>query len=59
MLDKVLDMTLLVISTVYFEHIQYYINPSHATDLFLYSLKISENQRFFDIFRGYIKTSLA
>ena len=39
------------------------INPSHATglesDLFLYPLKTSENQRFSDVFRGYKKRSVA
>ena len=30
------------------------INPFHATDLFLYPVKTSENQRFFD-FSGGIK----
>ena len=28
------------------------INPLYVTGLFLYSLKTSENQRFFDVFRG-------
>ena len=28
------------------------LNPFHATGHFLYPLKISENQRFSDIFRG-------
>ena len=28
------------------------INSFHATGLFLYSLKISENQRFSNVFRG-------
>ena len=27
-------------------------NPVHATDLFLYPLKRSESQKFFDVFRG-------
>ena len=27
-------------------------NPFHATSLFQYSLKTSENQRFSDVFRG-------
>ena len=31
------------------------INPFHTTDLFLHLLKISENRRFSDIFRGYRK----
>ena len=35
------------------------LNPFHATDLFWYPLKISENQRFSDVFRGYQKTSVA
>ena len=34
------------------------INPFHATDLFLYPLK-TENQTFYDIFRGYRKKPLA
>ena len=34
------------------------INPFHATDLFWYPLKTSENQRFSDIFRGYQKRSV-
>ena len=29
------------------------INPFHAIGLFLYPLKTSENQRFFNVFRGY------
>ena len=36
-----------------------WFNPFHATDLFLYLLKTSENQRFCDIFRGYRKRSVA
>ena len=32
-----------------------FINLFHATGLFLYPLKTSENQRFLDIFRGYRK----
>ena len=28
------------------------VNPFHTTGLFLYPLKTSENQRFFDVFRG-------
>ena len=35
------------------------INPFHATDLFWYPLKTSENQRFSDVFRGYQKRSVA
>ena len=34
-------------------------NPIHATDLFWYSLKTSENQRFSDVFREYQKRSVA
>ena len=34
------------------------INPFHATDLFWYPLKTSENQRFSDIFKGYQKRSV-
>ena len=30
----------------------YHVNPFYATGLFLYPLKTSENQRFFDIFGG-------
>ena len=33
------------------------INPFHATCLFRYPLKTSENQRFSDVFREYRKTS--
>ena len=36
-----------------------FINPFHAANLFWYPLKISENQRFSDIFRGYQKRSVA
>ena len=36
-----------------------YINPFHASDLFWYPLKISEKQRFSDVFRGYQKRSVA
>ena len=36
-----------------------YINPFHATKLFWYPLKTSENQRFSDVFRGYQKRSVA
>ena len=35
------------------------INPFHATDLFWYSLKTSEKQRFSDVFKGYQKRSVA
>ena len=35
------------------------VNPFHATDLFSYPLKTSENQRFSDVFRGYQKRSVA
>ena len=28
-------------------------SPFHATDLFHYPLKTSENERFYDVFRGY------
>ena len=31
------------------------IKPFHATGLFLYHLKFSENQRFSDVFKGYRK----
>ena len=34
------------------------VNPFHATDLFWYLLKTSENQRFSDIFRRYQKRSV-
>ena len=34
-------------------------NPFYITDLFWYLLKISENQRFSNIFRGYQKRSVA
>ena len=35
------------------------INPFHATDLFLYSLKTSENWRFSDVFKGYRNKTIA
>ena len=35
------------------------INSFHATGLFLYPLNISENFRFFDVFRGYRKRPVA
>ena len=35
------------------------INPFQANVPFLYPLKISENQRFSDVFRGYKKGTLA
>ena len=35
------------------------INPFHTICLFLYPLKTSENQRFFDVFRGYRKRPVA
>ena len=35
------------------------INPFHATGLFLYPLKTSENHRFSDVFRGYQKRPVA
>ena len=35
------------------------INPFHATDLFWYPLKTSENLWFSDVFRGYQKRSVA
>ena len=35
------------------------LNPFHATDLFLYPLKSSENQTFSDDFRGYRKKPVA
>ena len=38
---------------------KFMVNPFHATDLFLYLLKTSENQRFCDVFRGYRKRSVA
>ena len=36
-----------------------HIKPFHATGLFLYLLKTSENQRFSDIFRRYRKSPVA
>ena len=36
-----------------------FINPFHATDLFWYPLKTSENLWFSDVFRGYQKRSVA
>ena len=35
------------------------IKPFHATDLFLYPLKISKNLWFSDVFKGYRKRSVA
>ena len=35
------------------------VNPFHITGLFLYFLKISEKQRFSDVFRGYRKRPVA
>ena len=35
------------------------INPFHATGHFLYQLKASRHQKFFDVFRGYSKTAVA
>ena len=35
------------------------LNPFHATDLFWYPLKTSENLWFSDVFRGYQKKSVA
>ena len=35
-----------------------FLDPFHATDLFWYPLKTSENQRFSDVFRGYQKRSM-
>ena len=34
------------------------VNPFHATDLFWYSLKTSDNHRFSDVFRGCQKRSV-
>ena len=39
--------------------IQPLLNPFHATGLFLYHLKTSENQRFSDIFWEYRKRPMA
>ena len=36
-----------------------FFNPFHATDLFWYPLKTSENQTFCDVFRDYQKRSVA
>ena len=36
-----------------------FISPLHATGLFLYPLKASENQRFSDVFKGYRKRPVA
>ena len=38
-------------------HYAFRANPFHATGLFLYPLKSSENQRFSYVFMGYRKTS--
>ena len=35
------------------------VKPFHATGFFLYLLKAAENQKFSDVFRGYIKRPLA
>ena len=35
------------------------VKPFHATGFFLYLLKAAENQKFLDVFRGYIKRPLA
>ena len=35
------------------------LHQFHATGLFLYPFKLSENQRFFDVFRGYISKPVA
>ena len=48
---------------VYFQHINNHkpllkFNPFHATNLFLYLLKTSENQSFFYVFRGYRETPM-
>ena len=37
----------------------YFLNSFHATDLFEYPQKTSENHRFSDVFRGYPKRSVA
>ena len=39
--------------------IDFLINPFHATGLFRYPLKTSENQRLSDVFRGYQKRPVA
>ena len=36
-----------------------FLNSFHATDLFWYPLKTSENQKFSDVFRGYQNRSVA
>ena len=41
------------------EEITHLFNPFHATNLFWYLLKTSENQRFSDVFRGHQKRSVA
>ena len=35
------------------------VKPFHATGFFLYLLKAAENQKFLDVFRGYIKRPLS
>ena len=55
MLSKILQEMLLKIEG---EH-WYKISPFHATGLFLFPQKISENQMFSDVFRGYRKRSVA
>ena len=43
----------------FFVRIYTVINPFHATGLFRYPLKTSENQSFSDVFRGYRKRPVA
>ena len=43
----------------FFFTIYYVLNPFHATDLFWYPLKTSENQTFSNVSRGYQKRSVA
>ena len=47
-----------IMKTVLDLHRNRFIDPFHATFIFLYSLKISENLRLTDVFRGYRKKTL-
>ena len=55
--QKIVSMRNILLSTLSFR--QYtFINPFHATGLFWYPLKTSENLWFSDVFRGYQKRSV-
>ena len=56
--QKIVSMRNILLSTLNFR--QYtFINPFHATGLFWYPLKTSENLWFSDVFRGYRKRPVA